>query len=111
MKPPIIVNDNGDLLAFDTVEKAERYLEPQDVREDNELFDGEGRVLKEVIVKHLLAKRVKLEPATEPGVGTSRLRDLLADFLSRTGTRSEKPLAEWSLEALLLEMILHHRTE
>ena len=31
MKPPIVGNDNGDLLFFESVQKAEQYLEPYDV--------------------------------------------------------------------------------
>ena len=32
MKPPIIVDDHGDVSVFDSVEKAERYLEPMDAK-------------------------------------------------------------------------------
>jgi hypothetical protein len=111
MKPPIIVNDNGDVLVFESVQNAERYLEPYDVRKCNEVFDSEGRRLKQVIVRHGLSKRVKLEPISLPGAATHRLRELLSDFLTRVDVTSEKPLEQWSIEELLLEMLLRFRTE
>ncbi len=105
MEPPIIVDNKGDVSIFDSVEKAERYLEPIDIRNDEYvIYDREGRLLRGAIVKHFLAERVKLEPASEPGSAMSRLHDVLVDFLARVGARTEKPLDQCSLEELLSEM-------
>jgi hypothetical protein len=110
MQPPIIVDYKGDVLCFDSVDNAERYLEPTDIR-NNEcvIYDRAGRVLKANIVKRFLAERVKLEPASESGAGLARLREVLVSFLTRVGTRSEKPVEQWSIEELLLEMLLRFR--
>ena len=43
MKPPFIVDDSGDLSIFETLEEAERYLEPNDVEPGKCLaYDSEG---------------------------------------------------------------------
>jgi hypothetical protein len=105
MQPPIIVDNKGDVSIFDSVERAQRYLEPIDVRNDEYvIYDREGTLLRGIIVKHFLAERVKLEPASEPGVATTRLRQVLVDFLVRVGTHTEKKLEQLSLEGLLAEM-------
>jgi hypothetical protein len=105
MQPPIIVDDKGDVSIFDSVEQAQRYLEPIDIRNgEYVIYDREGRLLRGVIVKHFLAERVKLEPASEPGAATTRLRQVLVDFLVRVGPRMEKKLDQMSLEDLLAEM-------
>lgn len=106
MESPIIVDNKGDVSIFDSVEKAERYLEPIDIRNDEYVvYDRSGRLLKCAIVKHLLAERVKLEPASESVVDVPRLRRVLVDCLARVGTRLEKPLEQRSLEELLAEML------
>lgn len=46
MKPPIIVNDHGDVSIFQSVEDVERYLESPDVLENRySAYDSEGRLL------------------------------------------------------------------
>lgn len=46
MKPPIIVNDHGDVSIFQSIEDAERYLESPDVLENRyAAYDSEGRLL------------------------------------------------------------------
>lgn len=47
MKAPIIVDENGSVDAFQTVESAERYLEAIDIKnEEYQIYDSEGRLLK-----------------------------------------------------------------
>ena len=46
IKPPIIVDESGDTDVFETIEYAERYLEPIDVEEERFVaFDSTGRLL------------------------------------------------------------------
>ena len=76
-----------------------RYLGPP-----KRIYDRTGRLLRGVVVTHFLAERVRLEPASEPGLATNRLRDTLVNFLHRVGTRIEKPLDRCSLDDLLSAM-------
>ena len=46
VRPPIIVNEHGDIHVFPSVEEAETYLEPVDVRNNEYVaYDSEGRRL------------------------------------------------------------------
>jgi hypothetical protein len=46
MKPPIFIDYSGDLTIFSTLEKAEQYLEPEDMDSPGtRLYDCEGRLL------------------------------------------------------------------
>jgi hypothetical protein len=105
MEPPIIANNKGDVLIFDSVEKAERYLEPIDIRNDEDvIYDREGRLLRGAIVGHFLGEHVRLEPASEAGSAVRPLHDVLVDFLAQVGARIQKPLDRCSLQELLTEM-------
>lgn len=111
MQPPIIVDNRGDVLIFDSVGKAERYLEPIDIRnQEYVIYDSEGHRLAGVVEKHFLAERVKLLPASETGMAADELRRVLIGFLEQVGSRQERPLAESSLEGLLKEA-LRFKTE
>lgn len=44
MKRPIIIYDNGDLLIFESIEKAESYLEPIDI-DIYTGYDSQGHLL------------------------------------------------------------------
>lgn len=105
MQPPIIVDGEGDVLLFDSVKKAEQYLEPIDVRNNRYVvYDAEGRILRGEIVRQFLAVRVKLVPVSEAGAATAALRHVLIEFLRRTGGSSRK-LEELSLQELFSEMM------
>ncbi len=98
-------------MVFDSVEKAEKYLEPIDVR-NNEyvIYDRDGRLIRGVVVKHLLAERVKLQAASEPGAASSELRRLLIRFLKDVEHHQDRALEKCSLDELL-EMALRFKTE
>jgi hypothetical protein len=52
MKPPIFVFEPNDLTIFESVENAERYIEPPEVRDGSLFFyDSEGRVLEGSVYK------------------------------------------------------------
>ena len=98
MKVPIIVSNFGDVLIFDSIEKAERYIEPIDV-DNNEYiaYDSEGHLLHLV---NLPRYQVAIEPAeTEPN-HANELREILMDFLARTGV-SKSWLSRASLQELV----------
>ena len=47
MEPPIVVNENGDITIFATIEAAVRYLEPVDVRNHEYVaYDSAGFMLR-----------------------------------------------------------------
>lgn len=103
MRPPVVVDYQGDVVVFSSVEEAERYIEPQDARSGAcVVFDGGGRRLRPVIAKHLLAERVKLEPSPGDEDQRDELRRILIRFLSRAGSGlGGQALEERSLEDLL----------
>jgi hypothetical protein len=45
MRPPIFVWEPNDLMAFDSVEAAERFVEPFDA-DEGEVYDSDGRRLR-----------------------------------------------------------------
>lgn len=92
MKPPIFVDDSGDLLVFESVAAAEHYLEPNDIKVDKEIYDSQGRKLKASPTKgttSFIGIPIKRESVTitstekEPQ-HESQLRYLLLKFLSKT---------------------------
>jgi hypothetical protein len=92
---PVIVDDNGDVDFFASVEDAELYLEPWAVEEGFTAYDSEGRLLELRVqrrespfffglirteVDHVLIEAVEEEPHHAP-----QLRATLLTFLERTG--------------------------
>ena len=111
MKPPIIVNEHGDVEVFTSVEDAEVYLEPIDVRnEEYTAFDSEGRKLSLRVIKskrrglfglipyHVETVKIECEEA-EPQ-HESDLRSLLSDFLIHFDVPET-----WIAKASLAEMV------
>lgn len=46
MKPPIVIDENGDICIFETKEVAEQYIEPIDViNHEYTVFDADGNCL------------------------------------------------------------------
>jgi hypothetical protein len=106
MKPPITIDDHGDINIFETIEEAEKYVEPIDARRgDFVAYDSEGRLLRSQIVKRgLLGPRVKLEPTETVPKHASALRARLIGFLSKLG--ESRPLLEAdSLDGLITRTI------
>jgi hypothetical protein len=102
MKLPIIVDNKGDVLIFDSVRQAERYLEPVDVRGgEYVVYDAQGRVLEPEIYRHLLAERVQLQTESESDEGKEQLRETLIRFLSKVGQYQESTIQSNSVEELI----------
>jgi hypothetical protein len=92
---PVIIDDQGDLDFFASVEDAELYLEPWAVEEGFTAYDSEGRLLELRVerrespvlfglirskVDHVLLEAVEDEPHH-----ATQLRATLLTFLERSG--------------------------
>ena len=97
MRPPIVLDEHGDISLLSTAEAAARYVEPIDVRNDEYIaYDSAGFLLK-------------LDP-TEPVVSISgylsdqpnqdQLEQVLRSFVERA-SGSPVPAEVTSLEGLL----------
>ena len=80
MKAPIILNENGDVSLFATLEDAARYMEPIDVRNNEYVaYDSEGYRLKLVPA----AKNVMITGRIEDKPSPEALSRLLSSFWER----------------------------
>jgi hypothetical protein len=105
---PVIVDDNGDLDFFASIEDAELFLEPWAVEEGFTAYDSEGRLLElrverrespilfglwKTVVDDVVIEAVEDQPNHAP-----QLRATLLTFLERTGisleNSDELPLRE-----------------
>jgi len=98
---PVIVDDNGDVDFFASIEDAELYLEPWAVEEGFAAYDGEGRLLGIRVerrespelfglirteVDNVLLEAVEDEPHHAP-----QLRATLIAFLEKSGLSLDSP--------------------
>ena len=99
IQPPIIVDESGATDIFDSIESAERYMEPIDV-EDNlyVAFDGTGRLLRLIPT----TPRITIEAAEEVPNHAERLRELLIQFLKDCRV-TDSNLSNLSLPELVLK--------
>jgi hypothetical protein len=79
MKPPIFVYEKGPLYIFKSVNDAESYLEPIDVKNNEYVaYDSEGRLLcLSATSFHVTIESAELEPNHAP-----ELRKILVGFLA-----------------------------
>ena len=86
IKTPIIVDEHGTAMIFESLKDAELYLEPIDVRNGEYLaFDSDGRSLKLIpTTPEITIESDELEPQHQDHV-----RDLLIRLLSYAGVDSE----------------------
>lgn len=105
VKAPIIVDENGDVNIFESIEDAERYLEPTDV-ENNEYtaYDSQGRLLR-LIATH---PRITIESAELEPSHISQLHTILQRFLAYMGL-SEAYLRNAS-STELIKRLLEYKT-
>jgi len=81
--PPIIVSEGGDVDVFESIEDAEKYLEPIDVKAGRfKAFDCEGRSL----LLHPTTPRVSIDAEEETPTHEEELTLLLRRFLRQVGT-------------------------
>ncbi len=97
IRPPIIVDESGDVIVFASVEHAERYLEPIDVEENRCVaYDSEGRLLK----LRPTEPRITIESAEAVPSHSREVRDILIEFLEYLGHSRE-----WLTQASLSELV------
>jgi hypothetical protein len=104
MKEPIIVYENGAVDIFDRRDRAEAYVEPIDVRNNEYVFyDSEGQLLEALIVEdsrgieHVVLQDGKEEIYDKPGLAL-----ILARFLNYLGYQ-KNDLEQMSLSQLVDE--------
>lgn len=96
MKAPIILDENGDVSLFATVEEAARFMEPIDVRNSEYVaYDSEGYRLTLVPG----AKTVMITGRTDSKPNPEALRRVLRSFWERA-TKDNLP-SSGSLEQLI----------
>lgn len=115
-KPPIFIWEPGDLLAFGSLEDAEAYLEPADVRRSDfgVVLDSTGRRLRAGVVTRarriLLCFRVRVDAVQltmdEPEhARPEELREILVKYLQRCNHEGcidhVPPLDSMSIEDLV----------
>jgi hypothetical protein len=83
IQPPVIVDESGDTDVFETIEYAERYLEPIDVEEERYVaFDSAGRLLR----LSATPQSVHIEAAEEIPNHAEVVHELLLKFLNDCGS-------------------------
>jgi hypothetical protein len=100
--PPIVLDENGDVQAFPSVDSVTSYVEALDVLNNEYAFyDSTGRVLEAQVRKG----KVSLIPTTKSESDSAVLRDHIVRVLSLLGVSDEAaarlPFTE--LSRLLLE--------
>jgi len=89
MKLPIIADNRGDVLVFNSINSAECYLEPIDVRNgEYEVFDSNGALIKATVWQDPNGiDRTKLihdqDETTPPDA--AKLREKLISYLAEVG--------------------------
>ena len=100
MKTPIIVDGPGNVSIFESVEYAEQYLEPIDVKNEKYVvYNGVGHILQlEISQKELLPifgrteliETVKISTSESTADHSGELRELLINFFRETKTALQK---------------------
>lgn len=89
MRLPIIVCEQGDILCFESIELAERYLEPIDICNDEyRCFDADAQELTLTVMRRIGIFNKDIVKISETQGGESKkkfLREVVSDFLVRCG--------------------------
>jgi hypothetical protein len=102
MKPPITIDDHGDISIFEAIEDAESYVEPIDVSSGELVaYDSEGRLLRgEIVKKGFLRRGVRFEAAESEPLHAAVLRKRIIEFLAKLGEPRDELEAD-SLDGLI----------
>ena len=105
MRPPIIVNEHGDVQVFETVDHAEIALEAIDVRNaEYTAYDSDGRRLIVSVLNR--DDEVRISGDEDFVTSCDELKKVLSDFLIRTGESEE--VEEMSLRKLIDRFVAKH---
>jgi hypothetical protein len=90
MKPPIVIDDNGDLEVCRSITDAEMQLEPYDVgRQGLRIFDSDGVILEtftEVDKRSWFGvERFRIREPKNRIIRDAELRESIVSFLTQTG--------------------------
>jgi hypothetical protein len=87
VKPPIVIDDSGDLMVFDSPDLAQRYIEPIDIKAGHYMiYDSEGRLLAaDIVPKAFVLERVVLRDAEDIPTHQHVLMGRLKSFLVAVG--------------------------
>jgi plasmid stability protein len=98
MKTPIFINESGNVLVFESVEDAERYIEPIDViNEEYVGYDSAGRRLALRVTKE---NKINIRSAEHEPSHAAELKDVLTRFLALVGVSRD-----WLSTAPLKELV------
>jgi len=104
ISPPIVVTESGDADVFESVEAAERYLEPYDVN-DLLAYDSTGRLLRLLPT----TPRITIEAAELVPTHEQNALEVLLKFLNEVGV-SPQTLKDQSLQGLF-SIALNYKTK
>lgn len=105
MRPPIIVNEHGDVQVFETVRDVEMALEAIDIRNDEyTAYDADGQLL--VLAAVDADEKVRLIGGEHPVDRSRELKTVLSVFLMRTGESDE--VEEMSIPQLIDRYVAKH---
>ena len=109
IKEPIFAYDPADLLVFETVWKAERYIEPIDA-DDSIYFDDEGQILKASVENDNKGiERTIIRETNAPQYNKVKLRQIIVDTLEYVNYSKQE--LENKTFPELLEEIIKFKTE
>jgi len=87
MKTPLIADNRGDILVFESLSDASSYLEPIDIRNGEYVFyDAEGNRLQAIIG---VGGRISFSPLSPPAGAVEELRASLEKYLVRVGCKEQ----------------------
>lgn len=108
IKEPIFVYEPADLLVFETIWKAERYVEPCDAK-DSFYFDAEGQILKVSIEKDIRGiEHTKISENDAAQYDKDELKQLIIDTLEYMNYSREE-LENTTFPELLKEILKFKR--
>lgn len=110
MKPPIIAYEHGDVLFFESVLDAERYLEPIDVANHvYTAYDSEGRLLRLDVKREKRFASIAIQDAEPVPTHSAELKKHLCDFFTHVGADKDW-LETASLEQLIAQGLQEYQT-
>ncbi len=110
MKPPIIINEHGDISFFETVQNTEQYLESIDVfNQEYIAYDSEGRLLQLNVERKKRLDRVVLSCPEMESTHILEMKQVLVNFFANIGADNDW-LSKATLKELVTRGIEDHKT-